>query len=83
MTSPMYCISFSPTCGSVGKERLAWATESLTSRSVAGAKRRWALSATTERARAELGWEPRVDSQEGAKRYVEWYRKFVLPVERP
>ena len=36
-----------------------------------------------ERARAELSWEPRVDFQEGAKRYVEWYRKFVLPVERP
>lgn len=31
-----------------------------------------------EKARQELGWEPKVDFEEGAKKYIEWYKEFVL-----
>lgn len=29
-----------------------------------------------EKARRELGWEPRVDFEDGVKRYIEWYRSY-------
>ena len=31
-----------------------------------------------DKAKKELGWEPKVDFEEGARRYIEWYKKFVL-----
>jgi len=34
--------------------------------------------ASNEKARQELGWEPQVDFEEGARRYVQWYRDQVL-----
>ncbi|MFA5771247.1 MAG: NAD-dependent epimerase/dehydratase family protein [Thermoplasmata archaeon] len=30
-----------------------------------------------KRAEKELGWKPKVDFEEGAKRYIEWYKKNV------
>src|SRR3989338_6906141 len=30
---------------------------------------------SSERAKSELGWEPRVDFEEGVRRYVDWYKK--------
>jgi len=35
-----------------------------------------------EKARKELGWEPKVDFEEGARRYIEWYKEFVLTKEK-
>ncbi len=29
---------------------------------------------STEKAKKELGWEPKVDFEEGLRRYIEWYR---------
>jgi nucleoside-diphosphate-sugar epimerase len=28
-----------------------------------------------EKARSELGWEPKVDFEEGVRRYIEWYKQ--------
>ena len=28
-----------------------------------------------EKAKKELGWEPKVDFEEGVRRYVEWYKE--------
>lgn len=33
---------------------------------------------SAEKAKRELGWEPRVDFEEGVRRYIEWYRSNVL-----
>ena len=30
-----------------------------------------------EKAKKELGWEPRIDLTEGVRRYIKWYRGFV------
>ena len=35
-------------------------------------------AATYEKAKRELGWEPRIDFKEGASRYIEWYKENVL-----
>ena len=32
---------------------------------------------STEKARKELGWKPKVDLEEGLTKYIEWYRKHV------
>lgn len=29
-----------------------------------------------EKAKRELGWEPKVDFEEGVRRYIEWFRKI-------
>ncbi|MBI2866130.1 MAG: NAD-dependent epimerase/dehydratase family protein [Chloroflexi bacterium] len=34
--------------------------------------------ASGDKARQELGWEPRVDFEEGARKYVQWYQEQVL-----
>ncbi len=31
-----------------------------------------------EKARNELGWEPKVDFEEGARKYIEWYKESIL-----
>ena len=28
-----------------------------------------------DKARKELGWQPKVDFEEGPRRYIEWYKK--------
>ena len=33
---------------------------------------------SSEKAKRELGWEPEVDFEEGARRYIRWYEEFVL-----
>ncbi|RLG31798.1 epimerase [Methanosarcinales archaeon] len=33
---------------------------------------------SAEKAKRELGWEPKVDFEEGVRRYIEWYRRNVL-----
>jgi UDP-glucose 4-epimerase len=33
--------------------------------------------ASNEKALKELGWKPRVDIEEGIKKYIEWYKHFV------
>jgi len=33
------------------------------------------IEISSERAKKELGWEPKVDFEEGIRRYIEWYRK--------
>jgi len=33
-----------------------------------------------EKAKQELGWEPKIDFEEGARRYIEWYKKYVLKI---
>jgi len=35
-------------------------------------------AATYEKAKRELGWEPRVDFKEGASRYIAWYKENML-----
>ncbi len=35
-----------------------------------------------EKARGELAWEPKVDFEEGARRYIEWYREDILKGHR-
>jgi len=35
-----------------------------------------------EKAKRELGWEPKVDFREGVRRYIEWYRENVLKGHR-
>lgn len=32
---------------------------------------------SNDKAKKELGWEPKVDFEEGVKRYIEWYKKTV------
>ncbi len=32
---------------------------------------------SAEKARKELGWEPKVDLEEGVKRYIDWYKKSL------
>lgn len=32
---------------------------------------------SADKAKRELGWEPRVEFEEGMKRYIEWYRSNV------
>lgn len=39
-------------------------------------------AATYEKAKRELGWEPKVDFKEGARRYIEWYKENVLKGQR-
>lgn len=34
--------------------------------------------ANSDKARKELGWEPKVDFEEGVRRYVEWYKENVI-----
>ena len=29
---------------------------------------------SAEKAKKELGWEPKVDIEEGIRRYIEWYK---------
>ncbi|MFC1915606.1 NAD-dependent epimerase/dehydratase family protein [Chloroflexota bacterium] len=31
-----------------------------------------------DKAKRELGWEPRIDFEEGLRRYIEWYKKAVV-----
>jgi len=33
---------------------------------------------SAEKAKKELGWEPKIDIEEGIRRYVEWYKKYIL-----
>ena len=33
---------------------------------------------SAEKAKKDLGWEPKVDFEEGVRGYIEWYRKSVL-----
>jgi len=33
---------------------------------------------SAEKAKKELGWEPKVDFEDGVRRYIEWYRRNVL-----
>ena len=33
---------------------------------------------SAQKAKDELGWEPKVDFEEGVKRYIEWYRQNAL-----
>jgi UDP-glucose 4-epimerase len=33
---------------------------------------------SAEKAKRELGWEPKVDFEEGVKRYIEWYKDSIL-----
>ena len=33
---------------------------------------------SAEKAKRELGWEPKVDFEEGVRRYIEWYRTNIL-----
>ena len=35
-------------------------------------------SVSYQKAKKELGWEPKVDFEEGARRYIEWYKVNVL-----
>ena len=32
---------------------------------------------SAEKAKRELGWEPKVDFEEGVRRYIEWYKKNI------
>ncbi len=34
--------------------------------------------ASAEKAKKELGWEPRVDLEEGIARYIQWYKETIL-----
>lgn len=38
---------------------------------------------SSKKANRELGWEPKVDFEEGARRYIEWYKEFVLSGKKP
>jgi UDP-glucose 4-epimerase len=33
---------------------------------------------SAEKAKKDLGWEPKVDFEDGVRKYIEWYRKSVL-----
>ena len=33
---------------------------------------------SAEKAKKELGWEPKVDFEEGVRRYIEWYKGSML-----
>jgi len=33
------------------------------------------IEISNERAKNELGWEPKVSFEEGIRRYIDWYRK--------
>jgi len=33
--------------------------------------------ASNEKAKKELGWEPKTDLEEGISRYIEWYKSFL------
>lgn len=35
-------------------------------------------SAAQEKAKRELGWEPKIDFKEGARRYIQWYKENLL-----
>ena len=35
-----------------------------------------------QKAKRELAWEPQVDFEEGARRYIEWYRESILRGQR-
>ncbi|MFH1087464.1 MAG: NAD-dependent epimerase/dehydratase family protein [Chloroflexota bacterium] len=39
-------------------------------------------AASYEKARKDLGWEPKIDFEEGARRYAEWYKANVLKAPR-
>lgn len=32
---------------------------------------------SAEKARRELGWEPKISFEEGMQRYIEWYKKHL------
>ena len=32
---------------------------------------------SSDKAKKELGWEPKVDIEEGIKRYIDWYKKHM------
>ena len=32
---------------------------------------------SAEKAKRELGWEPKVDFEEGVRRYIKWYRESM------
>ena len=38
--------------------------------------------ASAEKAKKELGWEPRVDLEEGITRYIQWYKEYMLKGQR-
>ena len=31
----------------------------------------------SDKAKRELGWQPRVDIEEGIKRYIDWYKSHI------
>ncbi len=33
--------------------------------------------ANVQKAREKLGWEPKIDFEEGMRRYIEWYKKTM------
>ena len=33
---------------------------------------------SAEKARKELGWEPKTDFEEGIRKYYEWYKKYNM-----
>jgi nucleoside-diphosphate-sugar epimerase len=37
----------------------------------------WRMAADAKRGKRLLGWEPEVDFEEGLKKTIEWYRKFI------
>lgn len=37
----------------------------------------WRMSAEADRAKKILGWTPQIDFEEGLKKTIEWYRKFM------
>ena len=32
---------------------------------------------SSDKAKRELGWQPRVDIEEGIKRYIDWYKSHI------
>ena len=37
----------------------------------------WRMSGTNEKAKKLLGWKPKVSFEEGLKKTVNWFRKYV------
>lgn len=37
---------------------------------------------SVEKAKRELGWQPKVDFEEGASKYIEWYKKNILKAQK-
>lgn len=39
--------------------------------------------ADSDKAKKELGWEPKVDFEEGVRRYIEWYKENIINKPKP